>query len=98
MYWTENNVLSWVDLIQSGISLQYTPLSPVFKVSGQFTHTIRKTYISQVCNQKYIKYDPTLDLKNVVAIRFEILSSNFCPDCRDLIYLRYIDSKVDGKL
>ena len=48
-------------------------------------------------NQKYGNYNPTSDLKTCGHTSFEMLGSNFHPDCRDLIYLRYIDSKAEKK-
>ena len=40
-------------------------------------------------------YYPTSDLKTCGHISFEIISSNLRPDCIDLVYLRYIYSKVE---
>ena len=40
-------------------------------------------------------HDPTSDLKTCGHISFEMLSSNLHPDCRDLRYLIYSDSKVE---
>ena len=42
-------------------------------------------------------YDLTRDMKTCCHISFEMLSSDLRPDCRDLRYLRYIDSKVEKK-
>ena len=41
--------------------------------------------------KKHGKHDPTLDPKTCGHISFDMLGSYFHPDCRDLIYLRYID-------
>ena len=40
-------------------------------------------------------FDPASDLKTCGYISFEMLNSKVRPDCRDLIYLRYIDSKAE---
>ena len=40
-------------------------------------------------------YDPNSDMKICCHISFDILNSNLRSDCRDLIHLRYIYSKVE---
>ena len=52
-----------------------------------------------MCVTKNMKiYDPTLDLKTCGHISFDIISSNLRTDCKYLIYLRYIDSKVEKNI
>ena len=34
LHWAVNIICAWVDLIQSGIDLQYIPTPPLFEVSG----------------------------------------------------------------
>ena len=66
---------------------------PVFKVSVQLPLT-RIINIRKLRNQKSGKYDPTLNMQTCGHISFEMLGSNFRPDCRDLRYLRYMYLKV----
>ena len=67
----------------------------VFKVSGKLLNTrgnkIKARYITK--NMKI--YEPNSDIKTCDHTFVDTLSSNLRPDCRDLIYLRYIDPKVE---
>ena len=42
-------------------------------------------------------YNTILDLKTYGTISFDMLSSNLRPNSRYLLYLTYIDPKVDKK-
>ena len=70
---------------------------PVFKVSGKSPHTIRKksnpgTY------KKTWKVWSNLISKFLWSRIIWDARHIFCPNCRDLIYLRHIDSKVDKEM
>ena len=70
--------------------LQFIP-TPSCIQSKCTVATQKKEKKSNCVTKKHGKYDPTSDLKTYGHIIFDILGSNFGPDCR---YLRSMDSSV----
>ena len=88
VFWLDSNKFNWESTYSEFQHL------PIFKVIGQLPHKILNKIYSKYATKKHGKYDRTSDLKTCRHISFEMLGSIFCPDCRYLRYLRYMDSKI----
>ena len=82
-------------MVQPGINLQWIPKPSRIFIKWTTATYEKKQNISQLHDKKHGKHDPTSDLKTCGHISFEMISSNFSLDCIDLIYLRYMDLKVN---
>ena len=108
LYWVVNNIddrvnsiklyLGWFDTMRNQLTL-YSYTSPSSKLVDNYPiqeeakYKLGKYIPEKIKMWKYMIRLP--DLKTCCSISFEILSSDFCSDCGDLNYLRYIDKKID---
>ena len=88
--------MSGVYSIQLVVNLLYIPTPSCLRIRWIIATYKEKKYIIQVCNQKYVKYDPTSDVKACDHILFDMLGS-ISLDCRNLRYYIYMNSKIKKK-